>query len=270
LRVLRRILITLLVALAVVFVGVTWIAPVALSYYSARTAPPVARVVPTDLKDQSVAVGSGKKLSYFGYEFEIPWNDLDETQTKLYPTDKTEKCKVDLHFRSGLRLIVTAVPPREWANGLAKEMKTSPQRIEATVGQSDYRVAKTIYEFSPDKMNHWALSERVHMREEFLLIIKSIALSKSADTGIFNLENSSYKGFQQGNPQVRPDVFTVNLYSDEGSLEFILLQHDYKDSAGITQPELNRIVQSVRRTTEGAPTAAPVAEKVKAAVFLIS
>ena len=126
--VLRRILITVLVALVVVFVGVTWIAPVAFSYYSARTAPPVARVVPTDLKDQSLAEGSGRMLSYFGYEFEIPWSDLDETQTKLYPTDKTDKCKVDLHFRSGLRLVVTAVPPAEWINGLLRNSKAPPKR----------------------------------------------------------------------------------------------------------------------------------------------
>ena len=260
-RVMRRILITVFVALAVIFVGVTWIAPVALSFYAARTAPPVASVVPSDLKDQSISQGPGEKLSYFGYEFEIPWSDLDETQTRLYPTEKAEKSRVDLRFRSGLRLLVTAVPPREWANGLAKEMKTSPQKIEATFGKSDYRFAKTIYEFTPDKMNHWTLSGRVHMREEFLLMIKSMALSKSADTGIFNLQNPSYKGFQQGNPQVRPDALTVSLYSDEGSLEFILLQHDYKNSAGIAQPELNRIVQSVRRTTDGGPTAPRIAEK---------
>jgi hypothetical protein len=261
LRIWRRILITVVVTLAVVFVGVTWIAPVAFSYHAGRTAPPIARVVPIDLKDQSVSRAPGKKLSYFGYEFEVPWSDLDETQSRLYPEDKPEKCKVDLHFRSGLRVVLTSVPPREWANGLAKEMKTSHQRIEATFGESDYDFVKTIYDFTPDKMNHWTMDQRVYVREQLLLIIKSIALLKSAGTGIFNVQNQNFKGFQEGNPQVRQDGIAVQLFSDEGSMEFIFLQHDYQDPAGITQSELNRIIQSLRRADKSAPTAPRVAEK---------
>jgi len=113
-RLLRRILITVVITLAVILVGVYWVAPVALSFYAARKAPAVARIVPTDLKDISVSQAPGAKLSYVGYEFEVRWSDLDETQTKLYPTDKPEKTRVDLHFRSGLRVWVTAIPPRSW------------------------------------------------------------------------------------------------------------------------------------------------------------
>jgi hypothetical protein len=257
----RRILITAVVTLAFIFVGLNWIAPVAFSFYAARNAPPVARVVPTDLKDQSVSQAPGKKLSYFGYEFEVPWSDLDESQTKLYPNDKPEKTRVDLRFRSGLRLLATALPPRGWANELAIDMKTSPQRIEATFGQSDYRLEKTLYEFTPDKMNHWTLSQRVHMREEFLLIIKSIAVLDSANTGIFNIQNQESRGFQQGNPQVRQDGIEVRLCSDEGSIEFLFLQKGYQNSTGVTQAEINRIVQSLRRTAQDAPTALGAAKR---------
>jgi len=265
LRVLRRILITVVVTLTVIFVGVSWIAPVVLSFYAARKAPPVARVVPTDLKDQSVSEAPGKKLSYFGYEFQIPWSDLDEAQTKLYPKDKADKNKVDLRFSSGLRLVVTAVPPREWANSLPEDFKVSPRVIESVFGhetmKSDYSFVKTLYEFTPDKMNHWALSQRGLNRDEFLLMIKSLSLLKSADTGIFNEQNSSYKGFQQGNPEVRPDAIAVNLYSDEGSVEFIFFQKGYQNSPGVTQPEINRIVQTLRKTTQDVPTAPRIAKR---------
>ncbi len=98
-RLLRRILATLAITLAVVFLGVEWIAPAALSYYAARKAPAVARIVPTELKDQTVSQAPGSRLSYFGYEFEVPWNDIDETQTKFYPKDKPTR--VVLVFRSG-------------------------------------------------------------------------------------------------------------------------------------------------------------------------
>jgi len=260
-RLLGRVLIIAVILLGVIFVGVNWIAPVAFSFYAARKAPQIARVVPTDLKDKSVSQAPGKKLSYSGYEFEVPWSDIDEAKTSLYPKDKPEKTRVVLVFRSGLRLMVTALPPRDWANFLAKEMKVSPQAIESTFGESDYCFAKTLYEFSPDKMSHWSLSRHVHMREEFLLIIKSMALSESADDGIFNLENQSYKGFQEGNPQLRRNRIIVHLYSDEGSVEFVFFQKEYQNSAGVTQPEINRIVLSLRKAPQNGATAAQMARR---------
>jgi hypothetical protein len=91
LRLLRRILTALAVTLLLGFVSVEWIAPVALSYYGARKAPAVARVVPTELTDHSISQAPGLRLSYIGYNFEVSWNDLDDSQTKLYPKDKPNR-----------------------------------------------------------------------------------------------------------------------------------------------------------------------------------
>jgi hypothetical protein len=261
LRLLRRILITAVVTLGVVFVGLSWFVPVALSYYTARKAPPVARIVPTDLSDISVSAAPGKRLSYFGYEFEIPWSDLDESQIGLYPKDKPDKSRVDLRFHSGLRLLVTAFPPRVWVNELATSFKVPPERIESSFGGSDYHIAKTFCDFTPDKMNHWSTSQQVHFQEGFLLVVKSMALSKSAETGIFNVQNQNFKGFQQGNPQVRQDAIEVHLFSDDGSVEFVFLQKEYRNSAGVTQPEINRIVQSLHRVPQEGTTSAQVTNR---------
>jgi hypothetical protein len=265
LRLLRRILIAVVIALAVVFVSVNWIAPVALSFYAARKAPTVARVVPIDLKEKSVSEVPGTKLSYFGYEFEVPWSDLDEKQTKLYPKDGPTKNRVDLHFSSGLRLVVTALPPREFVNGLPENFKVSSQAIESAFGRdtmrSDYSFVKAVYEFTPDRMNHWVFSHGGVNRDEFLLIIKSIVPVKAAESGIFNVQNQSYKGFQQGNPQVRQDGIFIDLYSDEGGVETIFLQKDYKNSAGVTQPEINRIVQSLRKAPQHESTTPRITQK---------
>jgi hypothetical protein len=143
--------------MAVIFVAMRWAAPGALSYYSVKKAPPIVSVVPTDLKDLSISQAPGMKFSYVGYEFEVPWTDLDESQTKLYPNDNTEKTRVDLHFRSGLRLLVTDLPSRGMVDGLPKEFKVSPQALEMVFGhdmmKSDYTFHKAVYEFTPDKMN---------------------------------------------------------------------------------------------------------------------
>lgn len=245
---LRRILVTLVVTLALVFATVEWIAPAALSYYAAHKAPAVARVVPTDLRDQSVSPIPGSQLSYLGYEFEVPWNDLNQAQ--LYPKDKPNR--VVLVFRSGLRLIVTAIPAKEWVNGLPKETKSSPQALEATLGQEtmrcDYNFIKTVYEFSPDTMHHWSFSSRTFGRESILLILKSLAPLKWAETGIFKVQNGSLKGFQQGNAEAGEDGVAVSLYSDDGSVELIFAEKNYKGTARVTQSEINRIIQSLHKT----------------------
>jgi len=261
-RLLRRILTTIVVTLGVIFVAVSWIGPVALSFYAARKVPPVAKVVPVDLKDHSVSRAPGTTLSYFGYEFEVPWSDLDESKTILYPKDKPEKTRVVLTFRSGLRLMLTAVPAREFAGEFATDFKLPAQKFEAVFGRgtatSDYTFVRNVYEFTPARMHYWALSSAVHYREQMVLMIKSIMLVKAADTGIFCVQNQEYKGFQQGDPKVRQDMLVLDLYSDDSHPEVIFLQKDYHDSAGVTQPEINRIVQSLHRA---APSTVASSEK---------
>jgi hypothetical protein len=264
-RLAGRILITAAVALGIVFAGVNWIGPVALSFYAAEKAPTVARIIPVDLKDRSVSKAEGTQLSYFGYQFEVPWNDLDETQTKLFPKDTPKKTKVDLRFHSGLRVVFSTLSSREWVNDLPSDFNTSAQDLESVFGpetmKSDYSFAKALYEFTPDDMNYWTMSQDASNRAELLLNIKAMALSKSAETGIFALQNQSYKGFQQGNPRVRQNGIVVDLYSDEGGVEIVFVQDDYHNFAGVTQPEINRIVQSLRKNTQHAATTSNVTNK---------
>jgi hypothetical protein len=65
-----------------------------------------------------------------------------------------------------------------------------------------------------------------------------------AETGLFYVNNGSYKGFQQGNPQARKDSLLLSLYSENGGIEIVFGQKAYGNPAGVTQPEINRIVQS--------------------------
>jgi hypothetical protein len=250
-RLLGRVLATTVVTLAVIFVCIYWIAPIGLSFYEARKALPVARIVPTELKDHSVSQAPGTKLSYLGYEFEVPWSDLDEAKTALYPKDKPQKTRVVLAFRSGLRVMVTAVPPREFAQLWATDFKTPPQGVEILFGPgsstSDYTFVRNVYGFTPDKMHYWSLSPRLHAREGMVLLIKSIMPVKAAETGIFYVHNQDYKGFQQGSPEGRRDGVVLDLYSGDDHFEVMFLQKDYLNAAGVTQPEINRLIQSLRR-----------------------
>lgn len=246
----RRILLKVVIPCGLVFAGGYWIAPIALSFYAAKTAPAAANVVPTDLGDHSVSQAAGLRLSYVGYDFEVPWSDLDDTQTKLYPQNRAEKNEAVLTFRSGLRMTITAVPARQFVREFSSDFSTGPHLVNASFGRgrvaSDYVVASNIYNFSPATMHYWSLSPEVHYREDVMLSMKSL-LPGAAEHGIFNIENAGYRGFQQGNPQVRQDTLVLNLYADDGSVQIKFSQRDYHNPTGVTQGEINRVVQSLQR-----------------------
>ncbi len=247
-RKLRRLLLVAVVTLAVIGVGLYWISPVWLSISTARSAPPTARLVPSDLKDLFISPTPGTKLSYFGYNFEVPWSDVDEAQTKLYSN------QVILTFRSGLRLMFGVAPAKLWIGGFASGLKTSPKAIESVFGrkatQSDYDFLKKLYGFTPDKLHCWAISPDIHYREVFLLSMKSAAVLPFAETGFFNIQNQEYRGFQQGNPQARSTV-NVALFSDQGNIDFTMVQKDYQSLVAVSQGDLNRIIQSLHKSFVG-------------------
>ena len=253
-KIVRRILVTLAATLTAVFIVLYGIAPVAMSFYQTRYALPITRVVPADLRDESVSPASGTKLDCLDHEFEVPWPDLDESKNEFFPKDKPSKTMARLHFRSGLQVIAISSPPHGFADQFTKsEMKMAPEAFAAVFGRnaatSDYEFMKRVLEFSPDQIHHWTLSTALHAREEVLLVTKSIVPSKAAETGIFNVHSATYRGFQQGNTGVRPQAVLLDLYSSSDAFEIIFLQKDYTNTHGVTQPEINRVVQSLHKAS---------------------
>jgi hypothetical protein len=257
LKFLRNLLIGAIAISAFAFAALNWILPVAMAFYAQKRAPQITQVVPQPLKDSSIGTAPGRKLSYLEYEFEVPWTDLDDSATQLLPKSASAPNRVDLHFRSGLRLIVTAVPPREWATNLARETKSSPEQIEAFFGRdtvnSDYHILKAIYEFTPQKMNLWSTTQHGVNRDELLLILKSIVPLKAAQSGIFYLQNAQLLGFQEGTPSPHQDVIAVHMFGDRGSVEMMFFQAGYKNSQRVTQSEINRMVQTLRESSADRP-----------------
>jgi hypothetical protein len=238
-KLLRRTLVTIVLIVA----ALCWISP-ALVVYFAKTAPAVTRIVPTELKDVSTSLAPGRKLSYFGYEFEAPWSDLDESKTQIFPENKDHMQTVWVGFRSGLNLFAV-ITPRE---------RAAP----------DYAFLKRAYEITPDQVHYWPLIEGWGYRDAHLLLAKWAFLqgigdpgggSNPAVTGIFNLHTQRYNGFQYGDPQGRPDVLELRVYSDDSIVDIKFLQGGYDEPTGITQPEINRIVQSLRKTASAIPIA---------------
>src|SRR5271170_3305291 len=252
---LRRILITVAVTFAVILACAFYVGPVALSFYATRKAVPVTRVVPTELRDRTISQGPGLRLSYAGFDFEVPWSDLDGSKTQLYPKNNPEKTMVVLVFRSGLRIMVTSLRPRELSDMWEKNFKTPPRNIDAIFGagsaNSDYIFTRNVWVFTPDKMHHWTVTPPIYARETVLLLAKSLMPSKPARSGIFNVQTRDYIGFQQGNldnPEVARDGALVTLFANDGGVELLFNADHYDNPVGLTQPVINRVVQTLRKT----------------------
>jgi hypothetical protein len=72
---------------------------------------------PTELKDLVISIAPGRQLSYCGYEFEVPWNDVDEQKTRLVGSliNRHSFWKSDHAFES------PAKEAREWNFGRRPE-----------------------------------------------------------------------------------------------------------------------------------------------------
>jgi hypothetical protein len=252
---LKRILCIIAVALTFLIAVIFYLGPVALSFYAAKKAVPVTRVVPTELKDHTLSRAPGMRVSYLGYDFEVPWNDLDDSKTQLFPKNKPAKTMAVLVFRSGLKIFVTSHRPREVSDMWEADFKTPEPNIEVIFGpgssKSDYIFMKGVWTFTPDTMHHWSLTPAVYARESVLLVAKSFMSSKPARSGIFNVRTRDYVGFQQGDLGIDREGALVSLFADDGGIEFLFDAEHYNDPSGITQPEINRIVQTLRKA---APT----------------
>ncbi len=209
----------------------------------ARKAPFV-RERPTKLSDLSVSHAVGKKLSYFGYGFEVPWNDMDEGKCRIIGGNKAI-----IAFGSGNVLSVWSGPPHEFVNGVLSYSKVDRESFRRLYGDevanSDYSFQRLILETAPDTITPF-ISKRQAASQFWLLFLKGMSSPSSAASGIFEVSAGEFKGFQFGLPQSSPHGFDVELFSDDGSLDFIFGQK-VNGPTTITQADINRILQTLRK-----------------------
>jgi len=193
---------------------------------------------PVALQNLSTSSAPGKKLSYLGYEFEVPWNDLDEQKTKLVGSWQL------IVFHSGKYLIFAMLPP------IASETKLS--RFNGNeASDSDYEFRRAMLETTPAKIGLFT-SQGEATRGISRLLMKSVdILANNGQSGIFLIENGNFRGFQYGNPDSRPHEIVDDLFADKGRLHFVFCE---EKCGGISQAEINRVIQSVRPQSDATGT----------------
>jgi len=212
--------------------------------YLTRKAP-VVRVAPAQLTDFSISRSPGRKLSYFGYEFEVPWNDVDEAKSGRIPDSN----KVMIVFQSGNSLSVWHGSPRAFLNTVLANDKIDQNTLRRIVGdealQSDYSLYRTILQMTPGKMTPFASQSDV-ANQALLLLVKGICMPSGSESGVFAVVAGEFSGFQFGRPANPSGELSVRLFSDSSSLNFIFVQKA-GGSAVISQPDINRVLHTLHK-----------------------
>lgn len=213
--------------------------------YLARKTP-VVRIVPAQLTDLSISQSPGKKLSYFGYEFEVPWADIDDAKSKMIGDNKEL-----IAFQSGNSLSVWHGSPRAFVNSVLSNDKIDPSTLRRLYGDealsSDYALYRTILETTPDKITPF-LSRQDGVSRAILLIVKGTILPKGTKSGVFAVSAGEFSGFQFGSPQNQSGEVSVRLFSDSSSLNFIFNQKPSGPTV-ISQSDINRILGTLHKAT---------------------
>jgi hypothetical protein len=242
------------IALALLSVLINFLGPPITIFFTARWEArkmPGVKVAPQPLSDYSVSNAPATVLSYFGYEFKVPWND--SFKEKVFGSGGI----VQVESQTGQSLIFIAP---ENQDGLLTEivqdksmhMKNLQIVFGDLVNRPAYDQYAALLNTTPSTIRTFGPRAEA-TRGATLLTIKAIAFGPGLETGVFSFELPDKHGFEIGDPQKsrRTDLEVFGM----GGHHVELICSISKDGVRFSQPELNLILTSLR-TSVPEPSAA--------------
>ena len=206
---------------------------------------PAYRIRPVPLANLSLSQTAGTKLAYLGYEFEVPWDDIDREKTRVPLQDKVAV----IMFRSGKGILFWRHPPNEFVDAMLLDPASNRNTIVQVLGEdtirSDYNLERAALDVTPDSLSIFD-SRRESVRKGTLFLMKGPALLPESASGIFLFDTPEFKGIQYGVPQNSQKHFGMELFSDDAKF-MITFVNPASGTGSISQEEANRVVQSLHK-----------------------
>jgi hypothetical protein len=202
---------------------------------------PFLKVRPSELSDFSVSRTPGTTLSYFGYQFEVPWDDFDEAKTRIVGGDTAL-----IAFHSGNTIALGNTMPHGLVNAALVTYEMDREWFRKLYGdaalQSDYAFQRLMLETTPDQITP-IMSKRRATSQTMLLLMKNL-FNADPISSIFSVRAKDLNGFELVRLGQSPIKFSVELYSDTGLLNFLFIQDG---STAISQADVNRVLQTLHQ-----------------------
>jgi len=204
---------------------------------------PAVRIAPVTLADYSVYNSPGTTLSYYGYEFDVPWT------TGFKEKALSNAAWVAIQFESGQRL--TFIVPENQSGLLtetAEDQKMGNLRLifGDLMNRSAYDQYAALLNTTPETIRVFG-SRAEAVRGVTLLTMKAIAFGPGLESGAFSFELPDKRGFQIGDPRKSKRV-DLEIFDSVGHHVEILCGSTNGDIR-FSQSELNRILTSFHSTT---------------------
>lgn len=223
---------------------------------------PAVKIIPQPLTDFSVSNAQGRTLSYLGYSFEVPWTS--SFKAKGSENGSTEGGIMELKFDSGQTLLLLAPSDqsgllRELVQDQSMHMENLGLILGDLINGSAYDQYSALLNTSPSTIRAFGPRQEA-IRGETLLTIKAIAFPASLESGAFVFQFPDKRGFQLGDPRKSRNINVIVFDLNGHNLEIVF--GTAKDDENLTQPEINRILETLRPVS--APSPAPQAVRAKA------
>ncbi len=217
---------------------------------------PAVLVTQQPLTDYAVSEAAGTTLSYFGYAFEVPW-------TGGLTEKGGQHGLVLLKFASGQSVIFIA--PTNHAGLLTEiveDQSLQMNGLQPVLGELTklpaYDQYAALLKTTPSSVRLFGPRAEA-VRAETLLTIKAIAFPASLSTGVFSFDLPDKRGFQIGDPQKAPST-QLEVFDRSGSYYAEIICGTANDRAKLTQPEINRILRSLRTESKRSATSEPLGQ----------
>lgn len=151
-----------------------------------------------------------------------------------------------LKFRSGNAIVVSSVSAAEedFVKNAGPYRAGLIQLLGPEAMQSGFDFKRSILEATPEQITLFT-PRKVASAKLMLLTIKANTTRSGAESGVFQLSSQSLRGFQFGRPGSSGRRVSVELFSEDGSINFVFGQK--KDAPFISQADINRILRTVRK-----------------------
>jgi hypothetical protein len=200
---------------------------------------PFEKVVPSALPDVAVSQSAGTSLQYFGYNFDVPWTDLNSESVEVDKTHAT------IPLRSGLLLRFYSMSNHELIDGLSETTGVKADAFRAVYGEasmrSDYDLLRRFLYTTPRDVTPF-ISRKAAVSGLTLLVIKEMYVPEPS--GIYEVTAGQFRGFQYGDVTKHPWKIVVDLYSGDRGVEFLFYRKDHAP-LNLSQADINCVIQSL-------------------------
>jgi hypothetical protein len=203
-------------------------------------------IVPTPLPNAAPEASKGLTFSYYGYEFKVPWSQLEQ--------ERKGKSMTFLIFANGS--VVVIHDPAQQVQAL-EVMKDTEERPGSTAKdifgdnatRSNYAFQSKILYLTPGDLRlSWSRREMV--AKSVLILLKPVYLGVTKSR-VYSFQTEWLRGFQAGDPQI--DKATIVDGFDAQDRKIVLWVGSHERAPKPSQSEVNVIINSLHPVGMASP-----------------